>query len=186
MSAKARPVARAAGAALLLVAIGVIVGCGHASTPRPARLDITAPSDGAVVREDTVQVRGLVRPSWARVLVGGRAATVSAGEFSASVPLHEGSNLIDVGASARGAASAWAAVRVARRTLVRVPDVAGATRDDAVNRLRDLGLRPEVHEDSGLLEKLLPADPAVCEVRPEPGTEVSSGARVRLLISKTC
>jgi hypothetical protein len=184
---KARPPARAGAAVLVLAALALGAGCGSdAADPRPARVEITAPADGAIVRGGTVEVRGTVRPARASVIVGGRSASVDGGEFSASVPLHEGSNVIDVGASARGTASAWAAVRVARETLVRVPDLIGSPPDDAAGRLRDLGLRPQVREDEGFLERLLPADPAVCDTRPGPGAEVTSGTRVRLLVSKTC
>ena len=94
-----------------------------------------------VVHEDAVEVRGRVRPADARVLVGGRAATVTNGEFRGRVPLREGANVIDVGASADDARTAWSALRVARETLVAVPELAGAARDDAVERLESLGLQ---------------------------------------------
>jgi hypothetical protein len=120
------------------------------------------------------------------VLVAGRPATVTDGEFDARVPLREGPNVIDVGASARRARTAWAAVRVARLTLMRVPRLIGASRDDAVSRLEDLGLSVDVREEGGLLEKLLPGEEAVCEVRPQAGAELRLGASVHLVTSKSC
>ena len=172
--------------AVLLMLAGGSAGCGGGAASRPVRLDVVAPTDAAVVRENSVEVRGRVQPARAGVLVAGRPATVVNGEFHTRVPLREGSNLIDVGASARGKATAWAAVRVARESLVTVPDLAGAPRDDAVARLKGLGLRPRIEEKGGLLEKLLPVEWQVCQIRPEPGTELPKGARVRLLVSKTC
>jgi hypothetical protein len=184
MLAKLELVVRAA--VLLMLVVGGSAGCGGGAASRPVRLDIAAPTDAAVVRENSVEVRGRVQPPRARVLVAGRPATVLNGEFHTRVPLREGSNLIDVGASAGGNAPAWGAVRVARESLVTVPDLAGAPRDDAVAQLKGLGLRPRVAEKGGLLEKLLPVEWQVCQIRPEPGTELPKGARVRLFVSKTC
>ena len=94
--------------------------------------------------------------------------------------------MIDVGASADDARTTWAAVRVARETLVAVPDLAGAARDDAVERLESLGLQVEVEEGGGLLDRLLPGDPRVCETEPGAGAEVRRGATVRVGVSKSC
>ena len=94
--------------------------------------------------------------------------------------------MIDVGASAPDARTAWAALRVARETLVGVPDLAGAARSDAVDQLESLGLRAEVKEDGGLLERLLPGEPHVCETRPGAGAELRRGATVRVAVSKSC
>src|SRR6187551_1555355 len=97
--------ARACGLVLLvLLAGGCAAGCGGDPVQRPVRLEITAPTDAAVVRDGSVEVRGLVHPRRARVLVLGRPTRVVRGEFRAVVPLRVGSNLIDVGATARGAA----------------------------------------------------------------------------------
>jgi hypothetical protein len=149
-------------------------------------ISLVSPADGVVVHEDTVEVRGRVRPAGARVLVGGRAAPVTNGEFRAQAPLREGANVIDVGASAPGARTAWSALRVARETLVSVPELAGAGRDDAVDRLESLGLRTEVHEGGGLIDRLLPGDWRVCETQPRAGAELRRGATVRVAVSKSC
>jgi hypothetical protein len=182
----ARLAARAGVVTLLAAAASATAGCGKSDDPKPAGIDVTTPADAEVVHEGTIEVRGLVRPAEARVLVGGRSATVSGGEFHARVPLREGSNLIDVGASAAGAASVWTAVRVSRVVLVTVPDVQGATRDDAVSRIEDLHLRVGVAEAGGLLDELLPGDWRVCEARPRAGTRLRRGGRVQLKVSKTC
>ena len=39
----------------------------------------------------------------------------------------------------------WRALRVGRRTLVQLPDLSGESRDDAVDRVRGIGLTPQVH-----------------------------------------
>ena len=171
---------------LLFLAVAAGAGCGGGDAPRPVSISLTAPADAVVVHENTVEVEGRVRPADAQVRVGGRSATVRGGEFRARVPLNEGPNVIDVAASAEEARSAWAALRVSRETLVRVPDVAGTGRDDAVDRLESAGLRAEVVPRSGLLDRLLPGEWGVCETEPGEGAELSRGATVRLVVSKTC
>lgn len=183
----ARRPARACGVVLpLLLAGGCASGCGDSPAERPVRLEITAPMDAAVVRDGSVEVRGLVQPAGARVLVLGRPARVARGEFRAVVPLRVGSNLIDVGASARGAASAWNALRVTREVLVKVPDLIGASRDDAIARLDALGLSAEVEEEGGLLDELLGGDWSVCASSPTAGSEVRRGAEILLTVAKGC
>jgi hypothetical protein len=178
---------RAGGLLLpLLLALGCASGCGDHPTERPVRLEITAPTDAAVVQDGSVEVRGLVHPRRARVLVLGRPARVARGEFRAVVPLQVGSNLIDVGASAPGAAPAWNALRVTREVLVKLPDLIGATRDDAIARLDALGLRAEVEEEGGLLDELLGGDWIVCASRPPAGSDVPQGAGIQLTVAKGC
>ena len=179
--------ARACGLVVpLLLAGGFAFGCGDSPAERPVRLEITAPADAAVVHDGSVEVRGLVHPRGARVLVLGRPARVARGEFRAVVPLGVGSNLIDVGASAAGAAPAWNALRVTREVLVKVPDLIGATRDDAIARLDALGLRADVEEEGGLLDTLLGGDWIVCASSPTQGSEVRRGAGVHLTVAKAC
>jgi hypothetical protein len=120
------------------------------------------------------------------VLVLGRPVRVARGEFRAVVPLQAGTNLIDVGASARGAAPAWNALRVTREVLVKLPDLAGATRDDAIDRLDALGLDAEVQEEGDLLDELLGGDWIVCESSPPAGSDVRRGARIHLIVAKGC
>jgi hypothetical protein len=183
----ARRPARARGLVLpLLLAAGWASGCGDDPAQRPVRLEITAPADAAVVHDGTVEVRGVVRPRRARVLVLGRPAQVARGEFHAVVPLRVGSNLIDVGASARGAAPAWNALRVTREVLVKLPDLTGATEDDAIARLDALGLGAEVEEEGDLLDELLGGDWIVCATRPRTGSELPRGADVQLTVAKGC
>lgn len=183
----ARGPSRTCGLVLLLLVAGAYAsGCGDDPAERSVRLEITAPTDAAVVNDDSVEVRGLVRPRGARVLVLGRRARVVRGEFRALVPLREGSNLIDVGASARGAAPAWDALRVTREVLVTLPDLTGATRDDAIDRLDALGLRAEVQEEGDLLDELLGGDWIVCETQPSAGSEVRRGARIQVVVARGC
>ena len=183
----ARRRGRACGLVLpLLLAGGWASGCGDSSPERPVRLEITAPTDAAVVHDGSVEVRGVVHPRRARVLVLGRPAHVARGEFRAVVPLQAGSNLIDVGASARGAAPAWNALRVTREVVVTVPDLIGATRGDAVDQLDALGLNADVEEEGDLLDELLGGDWFVCESDPPAGSDVQRGANIRLTVAKGC
>ena len=131
------------GAALPCLALAA---CGaddppQRKAPAPVRLQISAPSDTATVNDDTVEVRGTVVPPGARVRVLGRVASVSGGTFSAVVALEQGSNVIDVAASARGRTAAFAAVRIARQDLVTVPELGGVAADEAEADLQGLGLR---------------------------------------------
>ena len=120
------------------------------------------------------------------MLVLGRRARVARGEFRAVVPLREGSNLIDVGASARGASPYWNALRVTREVLVKVPDLIGATRDDAIDRLDALGLRAEVQKEGGLLDELLGGDWIVCASSPTAGSHVRRAASIQLAVARGC
>lgn len=178
---------RARGLVLpLLLVGGWASGCGDSPAQRPVRLEITAPTDAAVVRDGSVEVRGVVQPRGARVLVLGRPVRVARGEFRAVVPLEAGTNLIDVGASARGAVPAWNALRVTREVLVTLPDLVGETRDDAIARLDDLGLGAEVEEEGDFLDELLGGDWAVCASDPPAGSDVRRGARVLLTVARGC
>ena len=175
---------------VLAAVLTLVVGCGGeepvARTPPPVALELVAPADASVVRAATVEVRGRVEPARARVLVGGRRATVSGGEFTATVPLREGANLIDVAASARGASAAWSALRVTRKVTVTVPDLVGMPLEEAEARLDALGLRAQDDKGGGLLETLLPGAWEVCETRPAAGAEVRRGSEVRLAALKGC
>jgi beta-lactam-binding protein with PASTA domain len=102
------------------------------------------------------------------------------------VALQLGTNVIDVMASASGKAPAFTAVRVTREQLVRIPDLAGATPDDARAELSDLGLRARVRRKGGFLEGLVPRDARVCQTRPESGAKVVRGSVVEVIAGKLC
>jgi hypothetical protein len=186
MPAKARPAARAALLVCLGAALATLSGCGDEADPPRARVSVLGPADDALVHEDQVEVRGRVRPLGAHVLVAGEPATVDGGSFRALVPLEEGANVIDVGATARGATPVWTAVRVSRQSLVTVPDLAGADSEDAVDELTGMGLRSSVDKQEGFFDRLLPGGWRVCESSPSAGAEVPRGETVRLSVSKTC
>jgi hypothetical protein len=180
-------------AATCLAAALVVDGCGGDDEPRaapapdPVVLEVTAPVDTAVVREDAVDLQGSVEPANAAVRVLGRAVQVGAGgTFTASVPLAPGANVVDVIATARGRDAAMTALRVTREMPVVVPDLGGLRVEEAQERLDPLGLELEVDSDGGLWEELLPGEPAVCEQRPEAGAEVRQGTTVDIVISKRC
>lgn len=170
----------------------VVTGCGGNDNDRaqralvPIRLDVNEPADNAVVQSDSVEVRGTVEPAGASVRVLGDRADVSGGTFSAQVALEPGANVIDVIATARGRATAMTAFRVTRELPVEVPDLDGLEVPQVEEELSDAGLRPDISQRGGLIEELLPGEPAVCEQDPEPGTEVKRGTTVRVEISKSC
>jgi hypothetical protein len=155
--------------------------------PAPVDLRVTAPADMATVRAESVEVQGTVEPAGAAVLVLGQRAPVSGGgTFRAKVPLEPGANVIDVMATAPRRGPALTAFRVTREVLVSVPELDGKAVADAEQTLRAAGLGIEVEQDGGLIEELLPGEPAVCEQDPGPGTQVRRGTRVHVVVSKTC
>ena len=177
---------------LIVACLATAAGCGgddneRAQRPQaPVRLTVNEPNDMAVVQSDSVDVQGTVEPAGATVRVMGRPADVSGGTFRASVALDPGSNVIDVIATARGRATAMTAFRVTRELPVKVPDLDGLQVQEVEDKLSEAGLRSQVDERGGLIEELLPGEPAVCEQDPEPGTEVRRGTTVRVEVSKSC
>jgi Glucodextranase, domain B/PASTA domain len=167
-------------------------GCGGGDgeraqrTPAPVVLQISSPADEAVVREETVAVRGTVQPAGSTVRVMGREAAVSGGMFSADVDLEPGANVIDVMATARGRGPALTAVRVTRELNVEVPDLEGLEVAEAQDRVGDAGLELEVHQGGGIFDDLLPGEPAVCNQEPEAGAQVKRGTRVRVETARSC
>jgi Glucodextranase, domain B/PASTA domain len=182
--------------ARMLVALACLTaaaaGCGGDDGDRaqrplaPVQLDISEPADMAVVQSDTVEVQGTVQPAGAAVRVLGERADVSGGTFRAQVALEPGPNVIDVIATARGRSTTMTAFRVTRELPVSVPDLAGLEVQEVEERLADAGLKADIDERTGLIEELLPGEPAVCHQDPEPGTEVRRGTTVHVEVAKSC
>jgi glucodextranase-like protein/PASTA domain-containing protein len=178
---------------LACLTAAAVPGCGGEDQPRaqkpapPVDLKISSPTDMATVRAETVEVKGTVVPAGAAVLVLGQKAPVSGGgTFTASVPLEPGANVIDVMATAAGRTPSLTAFRVTREVPVSVPDLGGKTVDEVSQALAAVGLEAEVEKGGGLIEDLLPGDPAVCQQDPEPGTQVRRGTKVHVVVSKSC
>jgi hypothetical protein len=177
---------------IILACLATAAGCGgddgeRAQRPAvPVELDINAPADMAVVQSDTVEVQGTVEPAGAAVRVMGERASVSGGNFRAQVALQPGANVIDVIATARGRATTMTAFRVTREVPVKVPDLDGLEVPEVESELSDAGLKPDITERTGLLDELLPGEPAVCEQDPAPGTEVRRGTTVHVEVAKSC
>ena len=183
---------RASPLLALACLIATVAGCGGDGEPRAQRppraveLDVSSPSDTAVVRSETVEVYGSVEPAGATVRVLGRRAAVGGGSFHAEVPLEPGANVIDVIATAPGRGPAMTALRVAREVPVEVPELVGLEVPAAERRLADAGLRSEVTRGGGLFDGLLPGEPAVCEQDPAAGTAVRRGSVVALTVARSC
>jgi hypothetical protein len=168
-----------------------LAGCGSAgdAPPKPAgrvRLQVTSPPDGALVRGETVDVRGRVSPATGQVLVLGRPALVVRGSFIVSVPLEPGANVVDVAASAGRRTPAFAALRVTRDVFVSVPDLAGVVEDDVAGALQPLGLTASVRRGGGILDLLRSGPRVVCEQHPRAGERVRRGRTVRVVVAKHC
>jgi hypothetical protein len=174
------------------LATATLAGCGGSGgerttqAPGRVRLQVTAPADGAVVRGDTVDVRGRVSPADAQVRVLGRPALVTRGDFTVVVPLDPGANVVDVAASAGRRTPAFTALRVTRDVTVTVPDLTGFVEDDLAAELDPLGLTASVQRAGGILEALRSGDRVVCEQRPRAGSRVRRGRAVRVLVAKHC
>ena len=177
---------------LIVACLATAAGCGGDGNERaqrplaPVELNINEPNDMAVVQSDTVEVQGTVEPAGATVRVLGDEAEVSGGTFRAQVALDPGPNVIDVIATARGRGTAMTAFRVTRELPVEVPDLDGLQVQEVEDKLSEAGLRPQIDQRGGLIEELLPGEPAVCQQDPEPGTEVRRGTTVRVEVSKSC
>ena len=127
-----------------------------------------------------------VSPARAAVLVAGEPTLVSGGRFSATVPLQEGSNVIDVAASMPGRSPAFAALRLTYDPRVTVPDLTGVEDDEAAERLSQLGLEPSRQAVGGLLDEFRGGSRRVCESEPAAGTLVEPGTEVVLRTAKRC
>jgi hypothetical protein len=181
---------RAPTLAAVVVLTALAPACGDDSEPPrnepDVKLELGSPADSAVVRSETVEIRGTVQPRWAHVEVLGREVAVDAGSFRAEVELEPGANLIDVAAGARGRRPDFAVARIVREVRLPVPDVVGSDADTAQEQLEGLGLTVAVENAGGFFDPLLPGDPKVCELQPEPGTQVLPGSEVILLVARDC
>src|SRR5919109_4279732 len=181
---------RAPVLAAVVALTALATACGD--DPRPPRdelkvkLELGSPADGAVVRTETVEIRGTVQPRGAQVRVLGEEVTVDAGSFVTEVPLEPGANLIDIAAAVRGRRPDFAVARVVREARVAVPDLTGRDADTAQEQLEGLGLTVEREDAGGVFDPLLPGDPKVCEQRPEPGAQVLPGSTVTLRVARSC
>jgi hypothetical protein len=175
-------------AAVALAALAPACG-DDAEPPRRepgVKLELGSPRDGEVVRTETVEIRGTVQPRGATVKVLGREIAVDGGSFRAEVPLEPGANLIDVSAGAPGRRTDFAVARIVREVRLPVPDVVGSDADTAQEQLEGLGLAVGVENSGGFFDPLLPGDPKVCDLEPEPGTQVLPGSEVILLVARDC
>ena len=171
--------------------VAALSGCGGdddaPERPRPpVRLQIATPADRALVLGATVEVTGRVSPRTARVQVQGRRAPVNGGRFRSRVRLDPGSNVIDVAATAGNRTAALTAFRVTREQRVTVPDLVGASADDAEETAERRGLALERERGGGLLDPLVPNGLGVCEQAPDAGSEVRRGATVRVIVARAC
>jgi len=181
---------RAAALAGVVALTALAAACGDAPGPprdeRQVRIELGSPADGAVVRTETVEIRGTVQPRGAQVRVLGDEIDVDAGSFVAEVSLEPGANLIDVSAGARGRRPDFAVARVVREARVPVPDLVGRDADTAQEQLEGLGLAVVMEDVGGFFDPLLPGDPKVCELRPAPGAQVLPGSRVTMRVARDC
>jgi len=82
---------------------------------------------------------------------------------------------------------AFAALRVTRQTLVRVPVFDGSVSiDQAHDQIAALGLVPKITDEDGFFGKLLPLTAQVCSTSPAGGKEVPAGTTVVVDVSKVC
>jgi len=66
----------------------LVAGCGEEKKPEvaPVKLSVDAPADMALLRDESVEVHGIVSPRTAAVLVEGKSVSVRGGRFSTNVP----------------------------------------------------------------------------------------------------
>jgi hypothetical protein len=174
--------------ALLLVVLA-LSACGAdarpATTPR-VQLKLSSPGDGRLLRAESVEVSGTVVPSGAQVRVAGAEAQVHGGSFTATVALQPGGNVIDVTASAPGRRPAADALRVLRDMRVALPVLVGHDRDEALARLKGLGLDPREQRGDSWLDRLIPGRDEVCAIKPRAGTLLQPKSRVTVVVARNC
>jgi beta-lactam-binding protein with PASTA domain len=175
--------------ALVLVAGLALSACGE--TPRAAteprvRLKLAVPDDGGQVRAESVEVHGTVTPADAAVQVAGTDAQVDAGEFTATVALQPGGNVIDITASAPGRRPAADAVRVTRDIRVEVPPLVGLEVGAATAQLKQRGLKASEVDHDSWLERVLGGEVDVCSIQPGAGALVQPHATITLQTSRNC
>lgn len=171
--------------AVALTAAGCSDDAGPPRNEPGVKLEIGG-ADNGVVRSETAEIRGTVQPRSAQVRVLGRAVAVEGGTFRAEVPLEPGANLIDVSADARGRRPDFAVARIVREVRVPVPDLEGRDADTAQEQLEGLGLTVALENAGGFFDPILPGDPKVCELEPDPGTQVLPGSEITLLVARDC
>jgi hypothetical protein len=175
---------------VLILAAGLALSaCGEAARPASeprVRLKLDLPDDGGEVREDRVEVHGTVTPADAAVQVAGADAQVDGGEFTATVALAPGGNVIDVTASAPGRRPAADAVRVTRDIRVEVPPVVGLEVGAATDQLKKAGLKVSEVDDDSWLERVLGGEIDVCATEPGAGALVQPHATITLQTSRSC
>lgn len=177
-----------------IVAVTVAVSlsaCGRTAQTQPpaapVHLRLSSPADEARIDASVATVSGVVSPRSARVLVVGHPVKPGAGgDFSATVALAPGTNLIDVIASAPRARPAMTTLRVIRYVLVTVPDVTGESPSDAAAAIRDAGLKPQLDGDSDPLSFLIPLHERVCSQSPTDGDRVDPNSTVTIRLGKLC
>jgi hypothetical protein len=167
----------------------MLAACGSSTRPAPPplNLSVTSPADGGRTLAPEVQVRGLVGPGAATVLVAGKRVGVRRGSFSAWVPVSAGTNVIDVLAGAPRALGAMTAVRVYRQIPVAVPDLAGQDPALAARQLSRAGLRPRLQGGGNFFQSLLPfVSKQVCSTDPPAGSLLPPGTAITLQIARFC
>jgi hypothetical protein len=91
---------------MLAASAAVVAGCGSSSSstsgPPPVDVSLTAPSYGAVVGVQSIDVVGSVDPGTAVVRVNDVRARVKKGDFKSRLTLHPGRNRIKIVATADG------------------------------------------------------------------------------------
>jgi hypothetical protein len=174
----------------LIAAAILLAGCGAETPPpkpqKPVQLNVSSPSDTAVVQGGTAQVSGTVSPPGARVKVQGHLARVSGGSFTGTVTLAQGANVIDVAATARGRATALTAFRITRVERVAVPQLTGLALEDARTQAGRQELKLSTERGGGFLDPLVPRGLHVCDQSPAPGKQVRRGSSVNVLVARSC
>jgi hypothetical protein len=151
------------------------------------KLRLGTPTDGTRTEASTERVSGVVSPRTARVLIVGEAVKPDTrGDFSTTIALAPGTNLIDVIASAPHARPAMTTLRVVRYVLVTVPTVTGETPTAAAAAIRSAGLKLQLHEDKNPFSFLLPFPKHVCSQSPSGGDRVAPNSTVTLGVGKVC
>ena len=131
-------------------------------------------------------VRGTVTPADATVQIAGHTASVDGGQFSLTVSLAPGGNVIDVAATSPGRRPATDAVRIIRDISVEIPTLRGRATRTRSTRCKQLGLTASEDRGGTWLDKVLGTQFRVCTTQPVAGSLVQPKTNVVVATGPDC
>ena len=77
-------------------------------------------------------------------------------------------------------------MRVTRDMRIEIPELVGQPSDDALARLKDLGLDAQAEHSGNFLDRFFGGGEQVCELHPGAGELVDPGSTVTVVVAPNC